>query len=203
MNAEKFHTQMATGIFKQIYPVIAKNIITKTQKHKGQCIDVGGGSGVLAVELAKISQLKIKVIDPLKESIELADQYIHQQNMTTRVEARKGIAEHLPIASNSIDLVVSRGSLYFWDNQIQGMNEIYRVLKPNGFAYIGGGMGSTALSRQIRQRAAKDADWLIKNKNRFRKNLPIHLELMMRKTRIPYWEIESSDEGTWALFKKI
>lgn len=32
MNPEIFHTKIATGILKPIYPVIAKNIITKTKR---------------------------------------------------------------------------------------------------------------------------------------------------------------------------
>jgi hypothetical protein len=38
-------------------------------------------------------------------------------------------------------LVVSRGSLWFWDDQVKGPQEIYRVLKPGGVAFVGGGLG--------------------------------------------------------------
>ena len=53
MKAHVFHKQMATGIFKPIYPVIARNILQKSQICKGHCVDVGGGSGVLAMELIR------------------------------------------------------------------------------------------------------------------------------------------------------
>jgi SAM-dependent methyltransferase len=42
----------------------------------------------------------------------------------------------------SVDLVVSRGSVFFWDDPAQGIREAHRVLRPGGWAMIGGGLGS-------------------------------------------------------------
>ena len=202
MQAQQFHTQMATGIFKPIYPVIARNILQKSQIRRGSCIDVGGGSGVLALELAKQSQLEIAVIDCNQECIKLAKNYFSENNMNSRVKAIQAFAEHIPLRSNSIDLAVSRGSVFFWNDRVKGMNEIYRVLRPGGFAYIGGGMGTTKLKREIMSNQPPNSKWVFENKKRFRKHLPLQLELMMRQTQIPYWTMESSDEGTWILFRK-
>jgi len=49
----------------------------------------------------------------------------------------------MPFPDNSVDLVVSHGSIFFWDDQVKGLQEIYRVLRPGGRAMIGGGAGST------------------------------------------------------------
>ncbi len=202
MQAQQFHTRMATGIFKPVYPVIARNILQRSQVRKGVCIDVGGASGVLALELEKQSQLEITVIDCNAESIALAKKYFAENNAGLRLNAICAPAENLPLRSNSVDLAVSRGSVFFWNDKVKGMNEIYRVLRPGGFAYIGGGMGTTKLKREIMKTQSPDSKWISENKTRFRKNLPLHLELMMRKTEIPYWTMESSDEGTWILFRK-
>lgn len=202
MQAQQFHTKMAIGIFKTIYPVIARNILRKSQVRKGVCIDVGGGSGMLAWELAKLSQLEVTVVDCNSESVAIAEEYFRENNAGFRLKAICASAENLPLRSNSVDLAVSRGSVFFWDDKIKGMNEIYRVLRPGGFAYIGGGMGTTKLKREITKTQPSDSKWILDNKKRFRKNLPLHLELMMRQTEIPYWTMESSDEGTWILFRK-
>jgi len=48
----------------------------------------------------------------------------------------------MPFPDNSVDLVVSHGSIFFWDDQVKGLQEVYRVLRPGGKAMIGGGVGS-------------------------------------------------------------
>jgi SAM-dependent methyltransferase len=51
-------------------------------------------------------------------------------------------AEQLPLVDNYLDLVVSRGSIFFWDDPARGIREVHRVLRPGGCAMIGGGCGS-------------------------------------------------------------
>jgi ubiquinone/menaquinone biosynthesis C-methylase UbiE len=53
-----------------------------------------------------------------------------------------GVAEDMPFPDNSVDIVVSRGSIFFWDDPVKGLREVYRVLRPGGKAMIGGGAGS-------------------------------------------------------------
>jgi ubiquinone/menaquinone biosynthesis C-methylase UbiE len=57
------------------------------------------------------------------------------------VVAVVGKAENLPLPDRSVDLVVSRGSIFFWDDPAKGIAEVYRVLRPGGEAMIGGGRG--------------------------------------------------------------
>jgi SAM-dependent methyltransferase len=65
----------------------------------------------------------------------------------------------MPFPDNSVDLVVSRGSIFFWNDPVQGLKEVYRVLRPGGKAYIGGGAGSgypaAAVDKLIQQRKAQ------------------------------------------------
>lgn len=49
----------------------------------------------------------------------------------------------------SVDLGVSRGSVFFWEDLPRALTEIYRVLAPSGWAYIGGGFGSAAVKADI------------------------------------------------------
>ena len=202
MNAKSFHEQMAIGLFRQVYPMLAARIIRKSGIRRGICVDVGGGSGVLATELAKQSELNVFVVDKDEACKELASEYIAGHDLSERIRVVTASAEWLPFPDFSIDLVVSRGSVFFWTDKVKGINEIYRILRPGGFAFVGGGMGSTQLKRKILAAQSISSNWGAVSKQRYRQNLPIHLKLMMRETRVPDWEMESSDEGTWILFRK-
>jgi SAM-dependent methyltransferase len=59
--------------------------------------------------------------------------------MIDRVSGVLGDAQDLPFRDEYADLVVSRGSIFFWPDQLAGVKEAYRILKPGGVAYIGGG----------------------------------------------------------------
>jgi len=53
-----------------------------------------------------------------------------------------GPAESLPLPDCSVDVVVSRGSVFFWKSPADGIREVHRVLRPGGKAMVGGGLGS-------------------------------------------------------------
>ena len=50
-------------------------------------------------------------------------------------------ANALPLATSSIDIVFSRGSIFFWPDLKTCFSEIHRILKEKGIAFIGGGYG--------------------------------------------------------------
>jgi len=202
MNAKEFHNKLVQGYFRPIYSVIAENILKKIQTKGGICADIGCGSGNLGIEIARKSNFKVFNIDPNKDFIELSISQTIENNLTDQVISLKGSAEHIPLCSNSIDLVVSRGSIYFWKDQLKGLLEVYRIMKPGGFAYIGGGMGNTFLAQKINQQLSTDLNWLARKNERYRKNLPIHHKLLMKASGISNWELESSQEGTWILITK-
>jgi ubiquinone/menaquinone biosynthesis C-methylase UbiE len=66
-----------------------------------------------------------------------------ESGLDRRTAAVCGHAEDLPLAEDSVDLVVSRGSIFFWEDRPAGLREVHRVLRPGGRAMIGGGLGST------------------------------------------------------------
>jgi len=60
-----------------------------------------------------------------------------------RIVAIVAPAESIPLPDNCIDLVVSRGSIFFWQDKAQGIREVHRILRPGGVAMIGGGLGAS------------------------------------------------------------
>jgi len=201
MNAAEFNEKIMKGHFRKIYPVIAAQIVERTGVASGRCIDLGGGPGMLGVCLAKISSLKVTVLDLMPECVELARENSREECVEDRVDAIQGVAEKLPFDDGSADLVVSRGSIFFWQDQAQGLAEVYRVLRPGGWAWIGGGFGSAELLREIEAARADDPEWNRKRKERMTQNPPEHFRAMLQRLGID-GVVEHQEAGMWIIFQK-
>lgn len=200
-NSAEFNEKVMKGHFKKIYPVIARQILERTGMTSGRCIDLGGGPGMLAVELAKASALDVTVCDLTLECVALAKENSREHGVHERVSAVQGAAEKLPFEDNSADLVVSRGSIFFWEDQEKGLAEVYRVLRLDGWAYIGGGFGTAELLQEILAEKADDPQWNVQRKERLEKNPPGHFEALLLKLGIDGM-VERGDAGMWIIFRK-
>lgn len=100
-------------------------------------LDLGSGGGIDVFNAAKLVGLNGKVIgvDSTPEMIfkarELARKYDYRN-----VEFRLGEIEHLPVESNSVDVVISNCVLNLVPEKALAFREIYRVLKPNGLLAV-------------------------------------------------------------------
>jgi SAM-dependent methyltransferase len=137
--------------FAPVYPYLAGQIIDKFGLYSGTCIDVGSGPGNLAIEIARITEMKVYSLDIQPEMSRLARNNIRQAGLSERITAVTADVCQMPFPQDWADLVVSRGSIFFWENQTAGCCEIFRVLKPGGVAYCGGGMGTPEIRAQVLQ----------------------------------------------------
>ena len=108
--------------------------LTHTKVEDGQVVlDLGSGGGIDVFQASKLVGQKGKVIglDATPEMIfrarETAKRYDYRN-----VEFRLGEIEHMPIDSNSVDLVISNCVLNLVPDKRSAFKEIYRVLKPGG-----------------------------------------------------------------------
>ncbi len=96
-------------------------------------LDVGCGTGEVTL-LAKIRAKNGKVygIDPAPEMITVARKKAVRKNLD--IDFRVGVIEALPFPDSSIDVVTSSLMMHHLpeDLKVQGLAEIYRVLKPGG-----------------------------------------------------------------------
>jgi len=201
MDAVEFNEKIMKGHFRKIYPVIARQVVDRTGVTGGRCIDLGGGPGMLGICIAQITRLQVTVVDLMPECVELTRTNSLEEEVAHRVDAVQGVAEQLPFADNTIDLVVSRGSIFFWEDQEKGLAEVFRVLRPGGWAFIGGGFGTLALLREIEALKADDREWNRKRKERMAKNPPEHFETLLERLAIN-GVVEHQEAGTWIVFRK-
>jgi ubiquinone/menaquinone biosynthesis C-methylase UbiE len=132
---------------------LARQLVQDYGIRKGVAVDLGGAEGSLAIELAKITDLKIYNVDISPAAVRLCNILAEQNNLTGRVIALEADATRLPLRDAFADLVVSRNSLFHWPDWMEGFHEAYRILKPGGVAYMGGGfsrlLDADALQRLV------------------------------------------------------
>jgi SAM-dependent methyltransferase len=157
------------------YPAVAEEMLGFCGKQEGKIwMDLGSGSGGLGLALLdKIRNCAMIFMDPDIESLTGISQKAQQRGFPGRAVAVRGAAEEMPMPDESVDVIVSRGSFYFWNDRVIGLREVWRVLCPGGRAMIGGGLGVNyphwARQEFIRRRressSGKDREALEKFKN--------------------------------------
>jgi ubiquinone/menaquinone biosynthesis C-methylase UbiE len=105
---------------------------------EGICIDIGCGSGHLDVELAKRSKLTIIGLDIDPDVEPPFEARMRQAGLHDRVSFVLGDAQALPFPDDYADMIVSRGTLVFIPDIGKCLQEVDRVLKPTGVAFLGG-----------------------------------------------------------------
>ena len=144
----------ATTRFAPVYPALAQQIADDFGITEGVCVDVGGGTGALSLALAERTEMSFYVLDIDPWAVRVCNYEVMEHGMMGRVSGILGDAQSMPLRDAYADLVVSRGSIFFWPDQFAGLMECYRILKPGGVAYVGGGF-SRILDPQIRTPLAR------------------------------------------------
>lgn len=140
-------------------PYVAEDALRLCRPEKGFWVDLGAGRGPVALAVIEKTSHPVLAIDPNAESLAEGLQTARDKGVADRLLAVVGAAEKLPLVDSSVDFLVSRGSIFFWEDPVQGLKEVRRVLRPGGKAYIGGGAGSAypkwAVEKLIEGRKAR------------------------------------------------
>jgi ubiquinone/menaquinone biosynthesis C-methylase UbiE len=134
--------RISREVFGPIYPYLAQQVKREFAISSGTAVDLGSGSGLWAIELARITDLRITALDIDPEAVKIARRNVAAAGLTGRITTIEADVQKMPFPDGSVDLVISRGSYPFWKDREAAFREVLRILKPGGGALIGGGLGS-------------------------------------------------------------
>lgn len=145
--AEAEASEASEDAAHDLYYYVADDILEYCKPRKGVWVDLGAGTGSVAFAVAAKNHATAQestfiLLDPDRDALGSALDRAKAAGLAHRIVAVVGKAEEMPLPSESVDLVFSRGSIFFWDDPAKGVREVYRVLRPGGEAMIGGGKGS-------------------------------------------------------------
>ncbi|MFC1893711.1 class I SAM-dependent methyltransferase [Chloroflexota bacterium] len=105
------------------------------QLDKPRILDVGCGSGVPAMELARLCNGEITGLDINEGLLNILRRKIEKTRSSERVRAVKASILNMEFPDGSFDIIWSEGSIFAIGFE-RGLREWKRFLKPNGFIVV-------------------------------------------------------------------
>lgn len=132
--------ELVKTVFAPVYPVISRKAVERTGIKNGLGLELGCGPAMFSIAMAKENHgMEIIVMDFSNISRYIAYVNIASEGLQDSIYTMTGNVHALSLDDGCVDLVFSRGSMFFWDDLKRAFSEIYRILSPGGAAtYIDG-----------------------------------------------------------------
>ncbi len=117
--------------YEQASEEIAIRCLLKGMKFN-KSIDVGGGYGRLSVILRDYSS-HVTLVEPSQQQLDIAHQFLKGKS---KIDTRLAQAEKLPFDDGEVDLAMIFRVIHHIPDPIPAFQEIYRVLKKDGYFLI-------------------------------------------------------------------
>ena len=106
------------------------------EKNPETILDIATGTGDFAIMLSKLNPKKIVGLDLSKGMLDIGIEKIKKKNLDNLIEMVLGDSENLPFDDNSFDAITVGFGVRNFEDLDKGLQEIYRVLKPNGIFVV-------------------------------------------------------------------
>jgi ubiquinone/menaquinone biosynthesis C-methylase UbiE len=152
-----FYNATVAKVLRKPETKIANDIVKKMGN--GTILDLGSGTGYLAIEIARRSPgLQVYGIDLGRQMVKIA---IRHAKGVDNARFVFGNVAKLPFKDNSMDLVVSTGASHHWKTPRMVFDECYRVLKTGKEAWIYDGCPEVFNNRANRRKLNEKYGFLI------------------------------------------
>src|SRR6266542_4298356 len=112
---------------RRIIASFVSRIVRSLHKERPRILDVGCGTG---------ANLELLGGFGLAEGVDVSAQALEFCRARGLVDVKQGEAERLPYEDQSLDLVTGLDVVEHLDNDLVGLREMHRVLRPSGYALI-------------------------------------------------------------------
>ena len=146
-------------LWRWIYPYLAAQGMEYYGKNHGDVLEVGPFSGGISMELTRLHPgLNITVAAQDLGVVGYLWKEIEGAGLNRKIEVTWSELDNLVFADCLFDLVIFRGAYFFLDEEGKILWEIYRILKEDGLAFIGGGYGKNTPQALIDEIAEESRD---------------------------------------------
>ncbi len=122
-------------VIDSYYSHVAEEIVAHLPG--GTILDIGTGPGYLPIEIAKkSSDVRIIGVDLNRKLIDMARSNAARACQSDRLQFKLGNAGRIEFEDSVFDMVISTGMLHSLKAPVKVIQEMYRVLKPGGEAWI-------------------------------------------------------------------
>jgi ubiquinone/menaquinone biosynthesis C-methylase UbiE len=189
------------SLWAKIYPHLALQIMENYQRDFGMVLELGPFSGGISMALARLyPKLNITIADESPEVLKYLRQEISRSGSSKKICVSKTNLNQLAFDSAQFDLAIFRGAFFFLHDEKYLLQEIFRVLKDGGIAFIGGGFGKDTPQVLIDE-IADESRVLNDRLGRYRVSV-LEFEEMVRKAGLlEHCTIEERG-GLWLNIKK-
>jgi ubiquinone/menaquinone biosynthesis C-methylase UbiE len=133
--ASIYNAISSVDIFQRNYEHVAKHVMNHCSQ--GSLLDVGTGPGWLLIALHRLNPgMTLAGLDVSEAMVTKARNNLARVGLANDVEIHIANVIQTPFEDDAFDVVVSTGSIHHWKDPMHGLDEIYRVLKPRGYALI-------------------------------------------------------------------
>ena len=131
----KDYENIANNIIKKIYPFLVLDLKSyyKQEFENKTIIELGTGPGHIIEELLKN---KFKHIYGIDISLEMLIKAQKRNISNNKLQLINANVEKIPLKDESIDIIISRGSIFFWKNLEKALRELFRIFKDYGLIFI-------------------------------------------------------------------
>ena len=113
-----------------------RKAIKKITNNPKEILDIATGTADFAISAAKYTDANITGIDISDRMINIGEKKINKKNLKNRIKLSIADSEKLPFNKSSFDAITAGFGVRNFENLEKGLNEIYRVIKKDGFVVI-------------------------------------------------------------------
>lgn len=141
---------------QRLYRRLAADLVPAAPRG-GWLVDVGAGTGqLLAMVAQQRPDLRLLALDQAPAMLQPVFAQARRSPEAQRVWGLVGDAKALPLAGGCADMAVATFSFHTWEQPVQGLQELRRIVKPDGKIWIYE-MNREASRDQLRSLAQEEA----------------------------------------------